>query len=71
MSDELEADLGDRIAPVTRSVASLVPILGGPRAEVVTGAGHDIPGLREPDATTLDCVHAAIGGSKMVYDAQD
>lgn len=44
MADRLDPNWRDRVASVTRVAASLVPIVGGPLAEVVTEA---IPRLRQ------------------------
>ena len=44
MSDRLDQDFRDRAALVTRIAASLVPVVGGPLAEIVTEA---IPRLRQ------------------------
>ena len=44
MSDQLDSDWRDRAAAVTRAAASLVPIVGGPLAELITEA---IPRLRQ------------------------
>ena len=44
MSDQLDNDWRDRAALVTKVAASLVPVVGGPLAELVTEA---IPRLRQ------------------------
>ena len=44
MSDQLDSDWRDRAALVTKVAASLVPVVGGPLAEVVTEV---IPRLRQ------------------------
>ena len=44
MSDSLDQDFRDRVALVTRIAASLVPVVGGPLAELVTEV---IPRLRQ------------------------
>ena len=44
MSDQLDPNWRDRVASITRVAASLVPMVGGPLAEVVT---ETIPRLRQ------------------------
>ena len=44
MSDQLDNDWRDRAALVTKVAASLVPVVGGPLAELVTEV---IPRLRQ------------------------
>ena len=44
MSDQLDKNLRDNIALVTKTAASLVPVIGGPLAELITEA---IPRLRQ------------------------
>ena len=44
MSDQLDNDWRDRAALVTKVAASLVPVVGGPLAELVT---EIIPRLRQ------------------------
>ena len=58
--DELQTKLGGLIALVLGSAASVVPILRGPLAEVVTRVSHGIVEFPEPDDDAFDRVHAAM-----------
>jgi len=65
MSDQLDADWHDRVALVTKLSASLVPIIGGPLAELVTEV---VPrAVNRPDSAHLGSSMEEIDKEKL-YD---